>query len=78
MIIFVLDLEAWYLGVLMGAMLLGAFISLPFWVKLSHRFNDNKKISIYAGFAMCITFIPMLFVTDILSISFISCTNRKL
>jgi len=66
MIIFVLDLEAWYLGVLMGAMLLGAFISLPFWVKLSHRFNDNKKISIYAGFAMCITFIPMLFVTDMI------------
>lgn len=66
MIVFVLDLEAWYLGVLMGAMLLGAFISLPFWVKLSHRFNDNKKISIYAGFVMCITFLPMLFVTELI------------
>ena len=67
MIIFVLGLEAWYLGVLMGAMLLGAFLSVPFWLKLSHKLNDNKKTSIYAGFVMFLAFLPMLFVNDILS-----------
>ncbi|MFX0087989.1 MAG: MFS transporter [Candidatus Hodarchaeota archaeon] len=66
MIVFVLDVEAWFLGVLMGAMLLGAFISIPFWIKLSKKFNDNKKTSLYAGFAMCITFLPMLFVNDLI------------
>ena len=66
MIIFVLDLEAWYLGILMGAMLLGAFLSVPFWLKLSHKLNDNKKTSIYAGFVMVLAFLPMLFVTEIL------------
>ena len=66
MIIFVLDLEAWYLGILMGAMLLGAFLSVPIWLKLSHKLNDNKKTSIYAGFVMFLAFLPMLFVTEIL------------
>ena len=66
MIVFVLDVEAWFLGVLMGAMLLGAFLSVPFWIILSKKINDNKKISIYAGFAMFITFLPMLFVTELI------------
>jgi GPH family glycoside/pentoside/hexuronide:cation symporter len=66
MIVFVLDLEAWYLGVLMGAMLLGAFLSVPFWVKLSKKLNDNKKTSIYAGFVMFFAFLPMLIVAELL------------
>ncbi len=71
MIIFVIDVEAWYLGILMGFMLLGAFISMPFWVKLSHRLNDNKKTSIYAGFVMFFAFLPMLFVTEFLFFLFV-------
>ena len=66
MIIFVLDMEAWFLSVLMGSMLLGAFVSIPIWVKISHKLNDNKKTSIYAGFAMFITFLPMFFVTGLI------------
>lgn len=67
MIVFVLDMEAWFLSVLMGAMLLGAFLSVPFWIILSKKINDNKKISVYAGFAMFITFLPMLFVNELIS-----------
>jgi GPH family glycoside/pentoside/hexuronide:cation symporter len=66
MIIFVLDMEAWFLAVLMGTMLLGAFVSLPIWVRFSHKINNNKKISLYAGLAMFLTFIPIFLVSDLI------------
>ncbi len=66
MIIFVIDMEAWFLSVLMGIMLLGAFISIPFWLKLSHKLNNNKKICVIAGFVMFITFLPIFFVIGII------------
>ena len=66
MIIFVLGMEAWFLAVLMGAMLLGAFISVPLWLKLSHKYNNNKKVCLIAGFVMFVTFLPIFFVTEII------------
>jgi GPH family glycoside/pentoside/hexuronide:cation symporter len=66
MIIFVIGIEAWFLSVLMGAMLLGAFISVPLWVKLSHKLNNNKKTCVIAGFAMFFTFLPIFFVNGLI------------
>lgn len=63
MVIFVLDMEAWFLSVLMGTMLLGAFVSVPLWVKLSHKLDNNKRMCVLAGFAMFFTFLPIFFVT---------------
>lgn len=51
---------------LLGSMLLGALISVPIWTGLSKRVNNNKKMSLTAGIIMFFTFIPMIFVWDII------------
>ncbi len=66
MVIFVIDMEAWFLSILMGAMLLGAFISVPLWVKLSHKLNNNKKTCVIAGVVMFFTFLPIFFVNGLI------------
>jgi len=63
---FILDTEEGAFTILLGAMLLGALISVPLWLHFSHKVNDNKKMSLYAGFAMFVTFLPMIFVGDII------------
>jgi GPH family glycoside/pentoside/hexuronide:cation symporter len=52
---------------LLGGMLLGALISIPIWTILSQRSNNNKRISIFAGFVMFVTFIPMIFVNGLIA-----------
>jgi GPH family glycoside/pentoside/hexuronide:cation symporter len=66
MVIFVIGMEAWFLSILMGAMLLGAFISVPLWVKLSHKLNNNKKTCVIAGVVMFFTFLPIFFVNGLI------------
>jgi GPH family glycoside/pentoside/hexuronide:cation symporter len=51
---------------LLGAMLLGALISTPLWTYFAHKTNDNRKLSIYAGFALFITFLPMIFINGLI------------
>ncbi len=64
---YILDEEAGALTYLLGAMLLGALISVPLWVYLSKKINNNKKISVMGAIIMFFTFIPMIFVSDLLS-----------
>lgn len=66
MVIYVMDADTLFLSILLGSMLLGAFISIPLWIKLSQRLNDNRRLSLIAGIAMFFGFIPMLFVNDII------------
>ncbi len=58
---FILDTDESVFTILLGAMLVGALISTPLWTYFSKKINNNKKISIYAGFALFITFIPLFF-----------------
>jgi GPH family glycoside/pentoside/hexuronide:cation symporter len=51
---------------LLGSMLIGALITVPLWLNLSKRLNDNKKVSIIGGITMIISFIPMIFVGGII------------
>ncbi|MBD3229476.1 MAG: MFS transporter [Candidatus Lokiarchaeota archaeon] len=61
-ITFLLNMENWALTVLLGAMLLGAMISIFFWLRLSKKVNNNKKMSLYGGWAMFIGFIPIILI----------------
>jgi GPH family glycoside/pentoside/hexuronide:cation symporter len=61
---FILNQPEEVFTILLGAMLLGALISTPLWTYFSKKINNNKKISIYAGFALFITFIPLIFLRD--------------
>jgi len=51
---------------LLGAMLLGALISTPLWTYFAHKTNDNRKMSIYAGCTLFITFLPMIFINGLI------------
>ena len=64
MINFVFDKESSALSILMGGMLGGALLSIPIWIRVSHKLNDNRKLSLIAGVAMVATFTPMAFVTN--------------
>ena len=63
---YILDEEAGAITLLLGSMLIGAFISIPIWVLLSHRLNNNKKISVIGAIIMFISFLPMIFVSTLL------------
>ncbi len=49
------------LTLILGAMLLGALGSTYFWLRLAKKVDNNKKMSLYAGWAMFILFIPIMF-----------------
>ncbi|MBN2051269.1 MAG: MFS transporter [Spirochaetales bacterium] len=61
---FVLDKDPSAISILMGCMLGGALISVPLWIKLSHRVDDNRKMSILAGILMTVTLLPMAFISQ--------------
>jgi GPH family glycoside/pentoside/hexuronide:cation symporter len=61
MVIFVIGGTTGDISIFMGAMLIGALGSIPLWIYFSNKMNNNKKMSIIAGFAMFITFLPMFF-----------------
>jgi glycoside/pentoside/hexuronide:cation symporter, GPH family len=50
---------------IMGAMLVGALVSTPLWVAVSQRVNDNKRMSVIAGFLMTASFVPMIFASTL-------------
>lgn len=63
---FLLNAPATFVTFLYGSIMLGALISTPIWMHYSKKVNNNRKLSLIAGFGMCIAFIPMIFVTDLL------------
>jgi len=64
---FLLDGEAFIISLLLGAMLLGSLISVPLWTFFSKRVNDNRKLGLIAGTILFITFLPFIFVPDLIS-----------
>ena len=68
---YILDEEAGAITYLLGAMLLGALISVPLWVILSHKLNDNKKVSIIGAIIMFFTFLPMIFISTMFAWIFV-------
>lgn len=51
---------------LLGSMLLGALISTPVWTLIAQKVNDNRKIGIIAAFLMFASFLPLIFVFEII------------
>ncbi len=64
---YLVDAPASTVSLLLGAMLLGALISVPIWTMMSNRVNNNKKMSLIAGWTMFVMFIPMIFVNGIIA-----------
>lgn len=58
---YLLDAPASTVSLLLGSMLLGALVSVPLWMLLSQRVNNNRLVSLVGGFLLVSTFIPMIF-----------------
>ncbi len=48
--------------------LIGVLVSTPFWIKLSHKVNDNKKIMVISAFLIGCATLPMFFIRDYVGI----------
>jgi GPH family glycoside/pentoside/hexuronide:cation symporter len=62
---YILDSPANTITLLLGAMLIGAFVSVPLWTYFSKKINNNKKMGVLAGIILFVTFLPMIFVQGI-------------
>ncbi|MFX0140154.1 MAG: MFS transporter [Candidatus Hodarchaeota archaeon] len=52
--------------ILMGGNLIGSIITIPIWVKLMKKINDNRKVMIIAAVIFTISAIPMTFLEDVI------------
>ena len=59
---YLLDAPASTISVLLGSMLGGALISVPVWLVISRKTNNNRLVSLAGGFLLSLSFIPMIFV----------------
>ena len=61
---FMLKMEAIAISLIMGAFLIGVIIGLPFWIKLAHKTNDNRKVMMLSGILMTVSVAPLIFIED--------------
>jgi len=45
--------------------LVGSLISLPLWIKLVQKTNDNRKVLLIAGISLTIVTFPLMFIADL-------------
>jgi len=64
MVRFIFEMEASSLTLIMGAFLIGSFVSIPIWIKISQKTNDNRKTFMYAAFLMTILTGILFFIQD--------------
>jgi len=62
---YLLDAGASTISYLLGSMLVGALIFVPIWMIVSKKVNNNRLISLFSGFLMVLTFVPMIFVNTL-------------
>jgi Na+/melibiose symporter-like transporter len=61
---YLLDTPASTISLLLGSMLGGALVSVPVWMAISRKTNNNRLVSIVGGFFLALTFIPMIFINS--------------
>ena len=74
LVIFVLRASPDEITLIFASLLLGALISIPFWLKLLKKMKNNKKVAVIGGFASSAAMVPITFfqtLTDLLIILFI-------
>jgi GPH family glycoside/pentoside/hexuronide:cation symporter len=61
---YVLRMEADAITLIMAGFLIGALISIPVWIFIGNRINDNRKTIIIAGSIMTLFTAPLIFVSE--------------
>ena len=49
---------------IMLALLIGAVISIPFWIWVANKTNDNRKVMMITGLFMAIALAPLIFIEE--------------
>ncbi|TXT60176.1 MAG: putative Na+/melibiose symporter-like transporter [Promethearchaeota archaeon] len=57
-----------YISLFSVGFLLGAFISAPLWIKLTHKVNNNKKVIVSASLFLTIATFPFIFIRELILI----------
>jgi Na+/melibiose symporter-like transporter len=57
-------MEAGAVTLIMVGFLLGSFCSIPIWIKIAHKTDDDRKVIIITAFFMAVALIPMIFLKD--------------
>lgn len=65
---YILKMPASATTLIMAAMLIGTIISIPFWIKLAHKLNDNRKITLISITLMGILTVPLIFLESYIPI----------
>ena len=68
---FILKMDASAITYLSGGFLIGGILSIPIWIKLAHKLDDNRKVIIIGGTFLAIAIIPFIFLKH-----FTFCSNR--
>jgi GPH family glycoside/pentoside/hexuronide:cation symporter len=68
---FVLKRPASAMTLIMAGFLIGAILSVPVWIKLAQKTNNNRKIMLISGFFLAFISIPLTFVTDYFLLFFV-------
>ena len=66
-LLYILILDSSYSILLSGSYLIASLVSIPLWVKLIKKKNDNRKIMIYGAIMATVFTLPMVFLTDLIS-----------
>ena len=55
--------------ILLALFIIGAMISVPFWMKIYKRNGDARKTYLIGGFSMCIALIPLTFFVSVIDLA---------
>jgi len=61
---FIFKMEAGAITLIMVGFLMGSFCSIPIWIKIAHKTNNDRKTIIITAFFMSVALIPMIFLKD--------------
>jgi len=61
---FVLDVEGIDITIIMAALLIGMFVSMPIWSKIADKTNNDRKTMIIAATFLTIVTLPLFFIND--------------
>jgi GPH family glycoside/pentoside/hexuronide:cation symporter len=61
---FILQMDASAITYLSGGFLIGGILSIPFWIKLAHKLDDNRKVILISGIFLTIALVPFIFLND--------------
>ncbi len=59
---YILGMPASATTIIMAAMLIGTLCSIPLWIRLAKKTNDNRKVTIISAFLMGIFTAPLIFI----------------